>query len=169
MTEHLSRSRVTLLAVWTLIGLLLWWLLSANQGWYLGLPVVLGASALAVALDLPTPRPGTLIRLPRFVVFFVIALWRGGWDVARRAVSPSLPIAPAWTDYHMDEHYRHHPLYPRLRLLTSALIGLLPGTLASRYDGDILRIHVLDEHTDWQAATSRLEHELARLMEMPEQ
>ena len=51
-----------------------------------------------------------------------------------------------------------------MRLLLSALVGLLPGTLASRIDGGQLRVHVLDEQLPWQATIAELERRLERLL-----
>lgn len=166
MTQLLVTAHRSGFLAWLLCLCLLWAMLSAGQGWYLGLPTAVGASALAAALKLPAPRLGTLLRLPRFMAFFLRTLWHGGWDVARRALSPSLPIAPAWTEYTLQDHYRDHPLYPRMRLLLSGMVGLLPGTLSTHYVEHTLTLHVLDERQDWRTTTQRLEQELARLLEM---
>ncbi|MCH8551536.1 MAG: Na+/H+ antiporter subunit E [Natronospirillum sp.] len=166
MTRLIAAAHRSGFLAWFICLCLLWAMLSAGQGWYLGLPTAFGASVLAAALRLPAPRPGTLLRLPRFMVFFLRTLWHGGWDVARRALSPNLPIAPAWEKYQLQDHYRDHPLYPRLRLLLSAMVGLLPGTLSTHYDEHTLTLHVLDERQDWRVTTLNLEQELARLLEM---
>lgn len=149
---------------WGLLSALVWTLLSGASGWYLGLPVMLAATATALWLRLPAPDPRVLLRLPRFFAFYLRTLWQGGWDVARRALSPSLPIDPAWTTYELQRRYRDDPLYPRLRLLMSALIGLLPGTLSARYQAHELQVHVLDQQQDWVSTARRLEDELARLL-----
>jgi len=51
-----------------------------------------------------------------------------------------------------------------VRLLLSAMVGLLPGTLASRVDADEMRVHVLDERLPWQATVAELERRLERLL-----
>ena len=53
---------------------------------------------------------------------------------------------------------------PRVRLLLSALVGLLPGTLSSRIEGDHMQVHVLDERLAWQPTVAELERWLERLL-----
>lgn len=142
---------------WVLFHAALWALLAEGRGWVLGVPLVLLATALALWLD-AAPLRLHLPSLPGFVAFFCWHMLLGGWDVARRALHPRLPLAPAWRDY---------PLacgVPRVRLLLSALVGLLPGTLASQVEGDCLRVHVLDHEQPWQATVAELERRLARLL-----
>ncbi|GAB3478503.1 Na+/H+ antiporter subunit E [Azotobacter salinestris] len=135
----------------------LWALLAEGRGWALGIPLVLLATSLALWLG-TAPVRLHLPALPGFVAFFTWHMLQGGWDVARRALHPRLPLAPAWRDY---------PLAcsePRVRLLLSALVGLLPGTLASEVEGDCLRMHLLDHEQPWQATVAELERHLARLL-----
>ncbi|GAB3381258.1 Na+/H+ antiporter subunit E [Azotobacter armeniacus] len=141
---------------WALLYTVLWALLAEGRGWELGAPMVLLATGLAVWLGLPLLRVH-LPALPGFVLFFVMHMFAGGWDVARRALHPRLPLSPAWLDYPLACRS------PRVRLLLSALIGLLPGTLSSQVDGDCLRVHVLDRRQAWQATVAELERRLARL------
>jgi multicomponent Na+:H+ antiporter subunit E len=96
--------------------------------------------------------------LPAFLGFFLKHMLLGGWDVARRALQPRCPLQPAWHPYSLSSQS------PRVRLLLSALVGLLPGTLASRIEGDEMRVHVLDERLPWQATVVDLEQRLERLL-----
>lgn len=134
----------------------LWALLSGNSGWYLGVPAVLLATSTAAALN---TRPWTLRlqHLPSFSLFFLYNSLRGGWDVARRALRRSAPVAPAWARHEL----RTEDLGVRLAL--SAIVGLLPGTLASHFDETHLHIHLLDGGSDWQGTVRRLEQLLIRL------
>lgn len=143
---------------WSVLYISLWWLLSGGQGWYIGVPSIIGAVALSSWLGAP-PLRLRLIALPRFILFFLGALLSGGWDVAYRALHPRLPLHPAWV------HYPVQIKQPRYRLLFASLIGLLPGTLAARVDDDCLYMHVLDSHGDWQLGTARLEQQLIALLQ----
>ncbi|UAW98698.1 Na+/H+ antiporter subunit E [Halopseudomonas nanhaiensis] len=141
---------------WATLFAALWLLLAGNSGWYLGLPSVIAAAALAVRLQL-APLPIRPLALPRFVIGFLWAAIAGGWDVARRALHPRRPIAPGWVDYPVRSRHR------QVRLLLSSLVGLLPGTLATGMQSDLLRLHVLDRHSDWQRSVEALERSLCRL------
>lgn len=134
----------------------LWLLLAGNAGWYLGCPTIVAATVLAVRLRL-APLALRLFALPQFIGTFLLATAAGGWDVARRALHPRLPIAPAWV------RYRVHSQHPQVRMLLSSLVGLLPGTLATGMHGDQLNLHVLDEHSDWHSSVASLERALCRL------
>ncbi len=144
------------LLAWLAVTTLLWAVLSANSGWYLGVPAVLLATATAAALN---TRPWTLRlrHLPGFALFFLHNSLLGGWDVARRTLKRSAPVAPAWARHELQSDD------PAVRLALSAIVGLLPGTLASHFDEKYLHIHLLDRNTDWQKTVDRLEHQLIRL------
>lgn len=142
---------------WTALYAALWALFAEGRGWSLGLPVVALAVALSLWLGLRPPWL-RLAALPGFVGFFCKHMLAGGWDVARRALQPRCPLQPAWHDYRLACGS------PRVRLLLSALVGLLPGTLASGVEGDRMRVHVLDERLPWRATIAELERRLERLL-----
>lgn len=141
---------------WLAVTTVLWAALSGNSGWYLGLPTVLLATGMAAALN---TRPWTLRlqHLPAFGSFFLYNSLRGGWDVARRTLRRSMPVAPVWVRHELES------TDPGVRLALSAIVGLLPGTLASHFDDTHLHIHLLDEAIDWQDTVQRLERLLIRL------
>lgn len=143
-------------AYWLILFVALWLLLAGNAGWYLGLPSAIAATVVALRLQL-APLPIRPLALPQFVGRFLLAAIIGGWDVARRALHPRLPIAPEWVDYPVRSNHR------QVRLLLSSLVGLLPGTLATGIQGDRLRLHVLDAGSDWQRQVAALERSLCRL------
>lgn len=151
------------LLIWLILFSLLWALLSGGAGWYLGLPFVLLASITAVLVRLQSPAL-RLRALPAFSYFFLLSSLLGAWDVARRTLSPQLRIQPGWANYATRTRDM------RARLLLSAIIGLLPGTLASRLDETEgqLEIHLLDSNQDWQATVQRLEDLLDQLFAVEE-
>ncbi|WP_111642308.1 Na+/H+ antiporter subunit E [Marinimicrobium alkaliphilum] len=142
---------------WLLFYTLLWVLLTGARGWGFALVLVPAASAVSVALGSSLP-PLRWHRLPVFIGWYLRALWAGGWDVARRALHPRLPLAPDWVSYTCT------CANPRVRLWLSALVGLLPGTFATHYDGEHLYIHVLDHTQPWAALVRQLEAQLAQLL-----
>jgi len=157
MTQAAWRRGATDALFWSLLYTALWALFAAGQGWVLGVPTITLAVALSLWLGL---RPMTLrlAALPAFLGFFLKHMLLGGWDVARRALRPRCPLQPAWHPYPLTSQS------PRVRLLLSAMVGLLPGTLASRVDADEMRVHVLDERLPWQATVAELERRLERLL-----
>lgn len=152
----MRRTRVLSGLFWLAFHAGLWWLL-AGGGWYLGLPAVLLAALLSYRLHLRFwyLRPA---HLPAFIWLFGRQLVAGGWDVARRTISPSLPIQPAWVRYDLTT------TDARVRLLLSALVGLLPGTLSTGVTSDHLELHVLDAELSWRDAVAQLETALDRLL-----
>ncbi|MCW8194034.1 Na+/H+ antiporter subunit E [Proteobacteria bacterium 005FR1] len=144
-------------AYWSAVCAALWTLLAEGQGWTFGVPTMLLAAAAAVYLDLQ-PWVFRPLRLPAFLWFFLRSTFDGAFDVARRSVSPGPPIAPAWLRYEFTSPD------PQVRLLASAVVGLFPGTLATKVEGDWLHVHVLDERTDWCPTIAELERELAAVL-----
>lgn len=156
-SPHNSLSLTALLS-WCLPFALLWALLAGGQGWGFGLAAVLAASALAAWLKPSMRLPGWRA-LPAFLWFFLRSAIHGGWDVAIRAWRPSMPIQPEWVEYSMRSEDA------RVRLMLSAMVGLLPGTLASHYEEDRLFIHALDGRQEWSETVVLLEDYLIQLLE----
>lgn len=144
-------------AYWLLAYLVLWYFLASGAGWAFGIPSAVLASLVAVYLRLQ-PWRIRIRHLPSFLFFFLRSAVMGAADVARRSVQVRLPIAPAWV------RYRFVASDSRVRLLVSAIIGLFPGTLASRIENDELHVHILDESVDWQSTTEKLEQKLMQLL-----
>ena len=142
---------------WMLLYGVLWALFAEGGGWLLGVPSIVLAVVLSVWLGIRPWRPSLSV-LPGFVWFFLGRMVAGGWDVAVRALHPRRPLQPAWLDYPLRSES------PRVRLLLSALIGLLPGSLSSRIDGDRMRVHVLDERQPWEPTVIELEQRLSQLL-----
>ncbi|KJH84939.1 Na+/H+ antiporter subunit E [Pseudomonas sp. KSR10] len=142
---------------WALLYAALWALFAEGGGWALGVPSILLAVALSLRLG-SRPWQPALRALPGFAWFFLGRMTLGAWDVAVRALHPRRSLQPAWLDYRLRSES------PRVRLLLSALVGLLPGTLASRIDADCMRVHVLDRRQRWEPTVIELEDRLMRLV-----
>ncbi|MCQ4286651.1 Na+/H+ antiporter subunit E [Pseudomonas stutzeri] len=142
---------------WVLLYAAVWAMFAGGSGWALGVPSVLLAAGLSFWLGLRSWQP-SLVSLPGFVWFVLKHMTLGAWDVALRALHPGRSLQPAWVDYPLRCES------PQIRLLLSAMVGLLPGTLASRIDGDCMRMHVLDERQPWEATLIELEARLTQLL-----
>lgn len=142
---------------WLLIYAALWLLLSNVNGWSFGLVCALAATGLSLWLRLP-PLGLRLFYLPRFMFFFFFETLLGAWDVAKRALHPRLPLNPAWVTHSLTCPD------PRVRLLLSAMVGLMPGTLSTHFDEENLYLHVLDLEQEWRRPIIAMEFHLARLL-----
>lgn len=161
MTQAALRRGAIDALFWSLFHAALWALFAGGQGWMLGAPTVALAVALSLWLGL---RPLALrpSALPGLLGFVLQHMLLGGWDVARRALHPRSPLQPAWHPFTLTSDS------PRVRLLLSAMVGLLPGTLVSRIEGDEMLVHVLDASMPWQATIADLEQHLVRLLDTGE-
>lgn len=142
---------------WALIYAALWALFTEGGGWSIGAPTVLLAAVISLWLGMRPWHP-SLSALPGFIGFFLAKMAVGGWDVATRALHPHRSLQPVWLSY------RLHTSSPKVRLILSALVGLLPGTVASRVDGDRMRVHVLDERQSWEPTVRELERRLEAML-----
>ncbi len=151
-------------AGWTLLGAAgLWWILAGTSALLEPLALLAVILAAAASLALPPGRPLALRprAVPGLVACFLRASFLGGVDVARRALDPRLPIAPAFVAYRSDL-----PHGPPLTLFM-AVISLLPGTLSVRLEGRLLTLHVLDRHADIQTALADLEARIRAAFDDP--
>lgn len=110
------------------------------SAWVVGAPVVLAAAWISVKLLPAISWWWSPLGAVRFAGYFLRESLRGGWDVARRALSPRLALAPAIVRYPL-----HLPPGPSRLFLCSA-ISLLPGTAVVAIEDQHLCVHVLD-HT----------------------
>ncbi len=148
---------------WIIMFGLLWAAINPDdlQSWLVGIPVVAVASAAALRLHSPVPRRYSLLGAVRLTIFFVEQSFRGGWDVAKRALSPAMPLNPALLTYQL-----------RLRdelaqVLLANLNSLLPGTLSADLANGVLTIHVLDAVPETFASMQALEERVADLFSIP--
>lgn len=117
-----------------------WWALSEGRAgsWGVGVPAIAAASLVAAAL-LPLPRARPRVgRLLRLAGWFAVESVRGGADVARRALAPSLPIDPDLLEL------RTSLPEGAARVLLADAVSLLPGTVAVDLEDDRVVLHALD-------------------------
>jgi multicomponent Na+:H+ antiporter subunit E len=163
MKKNRIKKRSGLLAgrmlLYGLLMALIWWSLSGGdtKTWWFGGPVVVIATLVSMAL-----KPERNVRwrwrgLASFVSFFLIESVRGGVDVARCALHPRLPIAPAFV--HFEFRLPEGP--GRVFLVNT--INLLPGTLSAELRDAGVLIHVLDERMSFAIKLRILEDRVAAL------
>ena len=134
--------------------LILWLVLAGADPVGLAFGAVAVTLATALSLRLLPPAPGrspwrALALLPRFLRRSLI----GGVDVARRALDPRLPLAPAWQTVPC-----HLPAGGRF--LIGSEFSLMPGTLVAGCRDGCYLVHLLDER---QPVIEALADEEARL------
>lgn len=116
-----------------------WWAITEGDSSSLvfGAPVVLVATLASLGLR----QPGHSILRPlaaaRLALAFVFRSFRGGVDVAGRALRPRIALRPAFI-----VHRSQLQTGPALNLFAAAL-SLMPGTLTVRMEGQSIHIHVL--------------------------
>lgn len=147
-------------ARWVLPLGLLWVLLSEASGWLTGGLLVGGGAWFATWLKVPLQAVRWRV-LPAFCVFFLHELFNGAIDVALRALLPGRSVSPGWVTYRLKA------AAPAQHLWLSLLVGLVPGTLASHVENDVLHLHVLDTDRPWRPSLEQLEAHLHRLSGNP--
>ena len=139
-----------------LIFALLWWVVSDGAGsWAFGIPII--ALATLASHRLQPGRGGRLrpIASLRFLGFFFHQSLRAGIDVARRALSPTLRLAPAFIEYRL-----RLPAGPA-RVFIVDTLSLLPGTLSAELRDDCVCLHVLDANLPVEAEVRAVERHIA--------
>lgn len=130
---------------------LIWVALNGLEGWWLGLAAAAAGAGLGAVLASGSPHPWKPHRLVAFAGFFLVESFRGGVDVAWRALRPAMPIRPAFSRYRLALP----PGQPRTLMV--AVVSLLPGTLSADLDDDerVLIVHGLMPQAE--ASVVRLE------------
>jgi multicomponent Na+:H+ antiporter subunit E len=146
----------------------LWFALSdgAASGVWFGLFAVVLALGAAHITRPTVHRDGAAaprlrwLAIPRFAAFFLGQSLLAGVDVARRTLSPSLPLDPAMRDVHLQL-----PPGPA-RVLLVATLSLLPGSLGVDLHDQQLTLHVLDQRTDIEREVREAERQVGALFGM---
>jgi len=161
---RLSRrsARARRFVVTLILATVLWWLLTQGQGFNSVFGPLAALGAALSTLFLPVSRPFRLriSALPAFSLYFLRTSIAGGVDVARRALSPAMPLKPGFVGFTTT--------LPHGAALTffMAVISLLPGTLSVRLQGRLLTVHVLDTRLPIKASLSDLQDHVTRVFIM---
>lgn len=137
--------------------LLLWALLTTGSpaSWLLGVPAAALAAATGTYLSGSVQRLRPVAAVTRFLPFFLYQSLRGAWDVARRAVSPSLPINPG--RFHFPCRLPQGPA----RVFFTTVVSLQPGTLFVADHGGDLELHTVALEQPWQKELAHMEQRIA--------
>lgn len=141
----------------------LWWVLAEGrwEAWGLGAVAAVVAVAAATWASLyllpPSRRNFAIGGFLGFAAFFLWNSLRGGAQVAWMALRLRPGLRPALLEIELALPAGA----PRVLMLNT--LGLMPGTLGVRLDGDRLKLHVLDERLPVAAGARTLEAHIARL------
>lgn len=142
------------------LGLAVIWGIVAEgraDSWTVGIGAVLMALAASLIL-LPSPLTRvSLAHLVRFAGFFVVQSLIGAVQVARLAFVPS-SLRPTFIEFAVRLPAGHG------RLLLTAIVTLIPGTVSVTLDAGRLRLHVLDERMPVAAQLRDIEARLANVL-----
>ncbi len=135
-----------------------------RASWIVGGPVVAAAARLGAAMVPGASWPWSARGALAFGGHFFRESIRGGWDVARRALSPSLPLAPSVVGYET----RLPAGAPRWLFCTA--VSLLPGTAVIEIGASRILVHVLHSSQDAPQDLRQLEARVAALfgLRLPE-
>jgi len=148
---------VSSIVVRGLLFLLIWWVLTDGNvsSLWVGMPSVVLAVILSIIL---LPRISLVWKaFVVFVPFFLIHSLRGALDVTWRVFHSDLPIQPDLIEYSLT-------LPPGIaQVLMVNLVSLLPGTLCTELDQNIIKVHVIDVRNDFKSELKAIEHHVAKL------
>jgi len=139
---------------------LVWWI--AAEGRLDAWPLALAGIGAATAASLVLVPPAEAMRLSPtgllvFLGYFIRQSLLGGFQVASLALRFRPALRPALIELPLD-------LPPGLpRLLFTATLGLMPGSLGVRLDRDSLEVHVLDTDLPVAREAEILAGHIARL------
>ncbi len=130
--------------------LAIWWILSDGSIAGLGFGLIAVALALFAARLIPPPMRArgtglTVLRwraVPRFLAYFLSRSLIAGVDVARRTLTPRMPLSPRVLVLRTEL-----PAGPA-QVFLMATLSLLPGTLGMSVQQDTITLHVLDDRDD---------------------
>ena len=138
---------------------LVWWMLAegALEAPYLAAAIVCAAAGVSLALQPPARLRWRASRLPSLVLYMLRLSLLGGWDVARRAFTPALPVQPGLSS--------HTLVLPAglPAVLYTWLVSLTPGTASVALEDSTLVVHALDTSMDVEEKLRALETHVAAL------
>lgn len=146
------------------VALLGLWLLLTSGDLYslvIGLPTVTLALILSLPLmksnGEPSERRISWWGLACFVPFFIRNALQGGCSVALLALAPKRTLQPGFCSFTC------RLTQPRARVFMMYCINLLPGTLATKLDGNRMELHQLMPGSDCDRELRQLEQAVAHV------
>lgn len=138
---------------------LAWWAFTESQfqDWYVGVVVILAATWSSLAILPLTYGSWSWRGVARFTPYFLMVSLQGGWDVAKRALDPRMPLDTEIKPYRL----RLCGELPRVFMAWT--ISLMPGTASIRLEGHDLRVHVLDGKLPFDEVMRELENRIAAI------
>jgi multicomponent Na+:H+ antiporter subunit E len=137
------------------------WTVLAGDWSHPQIAIVTVAGAVAASLLL-WPHRGRRLRwraVPSLAGYFLWQSLMGGIDVARRVLSPSLPVSPDVIEYDSRIESRGG------QVLFVWMIGLMPGTAGVGWQEDgRVRVHVIDRHRYDEGSLRTLESKLRAVL-----
>ncbi|MDP2238876.1 MAG: Na+/H+ antiporter subunit E [Burkholderiales bacterium] len=132
---------------------LLWWILSEGRAGSWGLGAIAVAVALWASVRLLLPASGriSVAGLFAFMGYFIWNSVRGGAQVALIALRGRQALQPDMLEMQLSLRSG------AARILMVNALGLMPGSLGVRLEGDRLRLHVLDARMPIAVAVRALE------------
>lgn len=150
---------VTTISGRMILLLLVWWTLTEGDPSGIGFGLVIVTLVTAISVRLFPPGTARIRPMPfcLFVLFFAGRSVTAGIDVARRLLSPSLPVSPGFLTFHLN--------LPEggPRWLLANTLSLMPGTLSVSLDGARLDLHCLDTRDPIEADVRAVEQKVARV------
>lgn len=138
---------------------LLWWMLCEGrfESPLFAAALVCATAGASLALEPParSRRRWRPSHLPRLTFYFLSQSVLGGWDVARRAFAPSLPVQPAVVRFELELEAG----FPMV--LFAWLVSLTPGTASVTIEGTVLVVHALDVRLAVEERLRELERHVA--------
>ena len=131
----------------------IWWLLvdGGVAAWGFGLLAIPAATAASLLLQPDRPVRLRAAGLVPYAARFLIESLVSGFDVARRALDPRLPLDPTFLEVPLSLA-EETP-----RSLLAATVTMLPGTLTAEIERDHLVIHTIDRSAPVAARVRRME------------
>ena len=139
--------------------LLVWWALTEGDPSGAGFGLVITLSVTLISLRLVPPGTARVRVVPcvQFLLFFMGRSVAAGIDVARRLLSPALPVSPGYLTVYLT--------LPEggPRWLLANTLSLMPGTLSVHLDGHRLDLHCLDTRDPIERDVRAVEWKVAQV------
>ncbi|RVU48400.1 cation transporter [Lujinxingia sediminis] len=136
----------------------LWWIWAGDKpaSWWFGAPSVLGAAIMAARRVGDESQRVRVRGLVVFLLYFVRASFKGGLDVAWRAISPRMRLRPGFLEYPLRLDGERAPA-----VFFANIISLLPGTLSVELGARSVMVHAIDLEAPVEAQLQELEERIA--------